>query len=342
MAVHETFWFALGVMSAVAAIWVALPLWSGIRSRLTSARARVVAVVTPASIVLLSAALYGCWGSPQSATITPVVAPAAVAHADEPEKTLTEAQQKLLTQAEELRRKRDFAGAVTVYKRAVEAQGMTADAWANYADALASVNGGHLSPQSDAAIDAALTLDPSHVKGLWLKATALYEQHRNADALAVWERLASIVPADSPDAKLIAGNIAEARSLVGEGGTSVGAGAAATAHVSGEIDVSPRLREKVAPGTSLFVFAKAPGAAGPPLAVLRLSAGHWPLRFMLDDSNAMMPQRNLSSSTQVKVEARLSLSGQAMAQSGDLQGSTGVLDPKSDVPVRLVINEVVP
>jgi cytochrome c-type biogenesis protein CcmH len=214
---------------------------------------------------------------------------------------------------------------------------MTADAWANYADALASTSGGHLGPASEAAIDAALKIDPSHIKGLWLKATSLYEQHRNAEALVLWERLATLVPSDSPDAKLIAGNLAEARTLA-----AAPAAAPSAAHVSGEIDIDPKLKLKITAGTSLFVFAKAPGAAGPPLAVVRTSVGSWPHRFTLDDSNAMLPQHNLSSVAQVKVEARLSLSGQAIAHSGDMQGSSGILDPKSDAPVRVLISEVVP
>jgi cytochrome c-type biogenesis protein CcmH len=66
------------------------------------------------------------------------------------------------------------------------------------------------------------------------------------------------------------------------------------------------------------------------------------VKFSLDDSNAMVPGRTISSAPAVKVEARLSQSGQALPQSGDLQGGSSLFDPKLHQSLRLVINQVVP
>jgi cytochrome c-type biogenesis protein CcmH len=73
-----------------------------------------------------------------------------------------------------------------------------------------------------------------------------------------------------------------------------------------------------------------------------MPAASWPQAFSLDDSNAMMPGRNLSSASSVRVEARLSQSGQALPQKGDLQGATAMLDPKARPRVRLIIDQIVP
>ena len=79
----------------------------------------------------------------------------------------------------------------------------------------------------------------------------------------------------------------------------------------------------------LFVFARAADERGPPLAVLRTTAGTWPLEFELDDRNAMMPGRKLSDFTRVILEARISRSGNALAQPGDLRAVSAVLDPRA-------------
>jgi cytochrome c-type biogenesis protein CcmH len=247
----------------------------------------------------------------------------------------------LLEKAEKLRRARDFTGAIAVYKKAATTNGMSADAWANYADALASTQKGRLSGEPATLVDRALELNPVHAKALWLKASALHEQGHNSEALVFWQRLAAVVPADSPDRKIIESNMAEARELAG-GAPQVAAAAAATPRISGEVDVDKKLRGRIANGMTLFVFAKAPASPGPPLAVLRTASGQWPVKFNLDDSNAMLPGRNLSAFSAVRVEARLSASGQALPQSGDLQGSSATLDPKSNPTVRLVINQIVP
>jgi hypothetical protein len=41
------------------------------------------------------------------------------------------------------------------------------------------------------------------------------------------------------------------------------------------------------------------------------------------------------------IEARISASGQALAQAGDLQGSSAPLIPTANRPLRIVINKVI-
>jgi cytochrome c-type biogenesis protein CcmH len=89
---------------------------------------------------------------------------------------------------------------------------MTADNWADYADALASM-AGHLAGEPENALAHALALDPRHTKALWLKASLAHEQHRYDDALATWRQLLALVPPDSSDARIVEANIAEATRL---------------------------------------------------------------------------------------------------------------------------------
>jgi len=118
----------------------------------------------------------------------------------------------LLVQAEEHRRKREFKQACDVFAVVVERGGMTADAWADYADAQASVSG-KLAGEPARAIAAALAADPKHAKALWLQASLAHEEQRYGDALGTWRQLLAVVPPGSSDARIVTANIDEATRL---------------------------------------------------------------------------------------------------------------------------------
>lgn len=118
----------------------------------------------------------------------------------------------LLLQAEEYRRKREFKQACDVYAVVVKRGGMTADAWADYADAQAGVSG-KLAGEPARSIAAALAADPSHPKALWLQASLAHEEQRYGDALSTWKQLLAVVPPGSSDARIVTANIDEATRL---------------------------------------------------------------------------------------------------------------------------------
>ncbi len=66
-----------------------------------------------------------------------------------------------------------------------------------------------------------------------------------------------------------------------------------------------------------------------------------PLTFTLDDSSAMSPELKLSKFPSVVLGARISRSGDAMPQSGDLVGQIGPI-PTGSGKVTLVIDGVQP
>jgi tetratricopeptide (TPR) repeat protein len=118
----------------------------------------------------------------------------------------------LIAQADALRRQRKFQAAADVYRRVAATGGMTADAWADYADALASAKSS-LRGEPAQALAAALALDPRHAKALWLKASLEHEEHHYRDAVKTWQSLLALVPQESSDANIIRANIAEATRL---------------------------------------------------------------------------------------------------------------------------------
>lgn len=108
------------------------------------------------------------------------------------------------------------------------------------------------------------------------------------------------------------------------------------------VDIAPELKGKTSPDQTVFIFAK-PQGGKMPLAVERLTVKDLPAKVLLDDSKAAMPTAALSSAEIVDVTARISLSGGAIAQSGDLfAAQEKVVVKQADNPIKLMINQVMP
>lgn len=242
-----------------------------------------------------------------------------------------------------------FDLALPALERAVDLNDGDPRLLVDYADALAMIGGQTLQGRPLQLITRALTLDPNNEKGLWLAGTAAYEQGDYAQALHFWQRLYRLVPPGSEAASAMEGNIAEAQSLL-SGGSSAPAqqrseaapAAADGIQLRGTVTVDAAFAERIRPDDTVFIFARA--SAGPrlPLAIMRAQARDLPLSYVLDDSMAMDPSMSLSKFSEVVVVARVSRSGGAMAQSGDLQGSSAVVRTGDAGRVDVVINEVTP
>jgi len=118
--------------------------------------------------------------------------------------------------------------------------------------------------------------------------------------------------------------------------------ASAGVSVSGEVTLDAALSGKAMRGETLFIVAKSVDSPGIPVAVFRASVAEWPARFTLDDSLSMMPGRTLSSAGRVTIDARISHKGQPLPAPGDLQGSSGVIDPAAHKPLSIRIDHVIP
>jgi hypothetical protein len=114
--------------------------------------------------------------------------------------------------------------------------------------------------------------------------------------------------------------------------------AAESVEIDGTVTIEPRLVGRVDRDATLFIYAKAVDAPGPPLAVMRTTANAWPVTFRLDDSMAMVPSRKLSQFDKVVIEARISRTGQAAPAPGDLYVTSDVLRPTAGKKLALVIN----
>ena len=249
-----------------------------------------------------------------------------------------------------------YRDAVSAFRRASELLPQDAGVLADLADVVGMAQGKRLAGEPAKIVQRALDLDPRHVKALALAGSVAFEARDYANARGYWQRLVAVVPADSPLARSVQGSIAEATQLESGGGlqpvadrapvtsaaaVAVPASAPAGGAVSGEVVLSAELSARVAAGDTLFIFARAEQGPRMPLAILRRPAGDWPQRFTLDDAMAMAPNLRLSGFASVVVGARISRSGQAMPQPGDLIGQ-GVPVAPGATGLRIVIDRVQP
>jgi cytochrome c-type biogenesis protein CcmH len=123
-----------------------------------------------------------------------------------------------LALAQTQRLARDYPAAVKAYAEALKLDDSNADAWADYADALASASNRKLAGEPAKAVERALALQPKHLKGLWLAASLDMELRKYSDALGRWQQLRAALPEGSPDVAIIDANIAEARGLSSSAG----------------------------------------------------------------------------------------------------------------------------
>ncbi len=101
--------------------------------------------------------------------------------------------------------------------------------------------------------------------------------------------------------------------------------ATASAGLAGTVRLAPHLVERVQAGDTVFVLARAIDGPRMPLAVARYRVADLPAAFALDDRMAMSPEMRLSQFDRVELLVRVSRSGQAQVQSGDLWGQMGPL-----------------
>lgn len=262
----------------------------------------------------------------------------------------------------------DYAGAIQVFEALLPLAPAEPAVLLQYADALSMAAQGRIGPKARELIARALDVDPRNLVGLWLAGVAADQAGEPQQALDFLTRAreagaALEQPTDELDA-LIADVAARAGLPVpvappataetaaatapdatparpgGDGTTSTAPNAEARIDVA--VTVAAGMAADLPADTVVYVLAKAVNGPPMPLAVKRMTLGELPATVRLDDSLAMAPQFRLSSATDVVVTARVSRSGEPVARSGDLQGSSATLKVGRDTAVDIAITDEVP
>ena len=232
---------------------------------------------------------------------------------------------------------RRYDDAVVAYQKAMALAPDQPQLLADYADALASTRDGDLTGPAQAAIETALTLDADHPKALALAGMAAFKRGDLSLARQHWERVRALLPPGSEAAMKIEADLARLNQP--ETITRPVANAASK-RVGGTVSIAASLQDKVLPQDTVFVLARAAASGRMPVAILRLQAKDLPASFVLDDSLAMSPELPMSRFSSLTIEVRVTRSGQAAPQPGDLTGSVAEVAPGQE-GVALLADQVI-
>ncbi|MDX1481095.1 MAG: tetratricopeptide repeat protein [Woeseiaceae bacterium] len=328
-------WIAFAVMLLAAILAIVLPLARA--EGAVSARSVAIAV----SLGIACTAVYWQIGSPEARDLR------AGESAPDIETMVATLAARLERQPEDVegwkmlgrsyRAMGRFDDAIAAFERAVALENSRdGQTLADLGEAVFLGDNRQLNRRAAELFESSLALVPGNPKALFYSGLAAAERGDTTLAAERWEGLLATSPPPEIEQTLKAG-IAQWR------GESAVPDTRPPAAADVAIDVELAVGDDVPaldPATSVFVIARDPEQAGPPIAVERRQFGELPTRVTLSDADAMLPGRELSAFSRVEIVARASSSGQPTAQPGDWFGSRLVDLPTGD-DVVITLNQQV-
>lgn len=187
-------------------------------------------------------------------------------------------------------------------------------------NAGAAPNGGDLEAMTERLAKRLREKTPDDRDGWALLARSYVELGRDADAVAAYERTGDMLKNDAAVKSEHAA--AKARTAGAATGTApVKAVAVDTPLIAGKIEIDAAMRSQASNSGFVFVIARARDQAGAPVAARRLPLSAFPISFSLSDADSMLPAQKLSSMQSAEVLVRLSATGDAAPQKGDIESA---------------------
>jgi cytochrome c-type biogenesis protein CcmH len=326
-------------MSLVATLFVVWPLYRRQR-RLSLLMAACIAVIVAASL-----GLYAYQGRPGLPSGTAAGEPPDI------EAMVTSLATRLQSNPDDINgwkmlgrsymNLQDFAGAADAYERAVELEGsQNSQTLVDLAAALLARDNSGIQGRTSALIESALALDPNNPNALFYGGIAALNRGDKALAAERWEILLGLNPPDEIRG-ILQQRIAEWRGEAAPVPSAAPQTSQAGPVISVTVSTTASILQSLPADASVFVIARDPAQPSPPIAVARRQLSELPATVELGDSNSMIPGRNLSAFAEFEIIARISVSGQPIAQSGDWF-SAAIVNPQQSDVATLQIDQQVP
>lgn len=234
-----------------------------------------------------------------------------------------------------------YQEAVEAYGQAYKLTGEKAEVMLPYAEVLALANKGNWTGSPKELVMKVLAKEPDHPTALWFAAMLNAQQGDKKTAVTFLRKLETVLPPDSPDKQQIHEIIVntEGQTDAPSVEKSTTTESKATASVSVQVSLNDELRAEVNADDTVFIYAQALSGPKMPLAILRKKVSELPLSVNLSDADAMTPAMKLSNFKEIRLLARISKSGNAMPQAGDLIGTDEQVNLMDNKPHKIVIND---
>ena len=206
---------------------------------------------------------------------------------------------------------------------------------------------GRIDHEMIAVLEEAVARDPGQQKGLWLLGIASFQSGDDARAIEYWQALLQQLEPGGAITASVQEQITLARKRLGIE-PDVGADreelepdvSVDSAGIKLHLSAGDELKANMPSNAVLFVIIRSAGAvAGPPLGVRRINSPTLPLELTIGDQDSMLAERKISSEPELRIQARLSLSGAPKAQNGDWQSIPVMVPLKTTQTVQLVMDQ---
>jgi cytochrome c-type biogenesis protein CcmH len=230
------------------------------------------------------------------------------------------------------------AKARDAYARAVKLAPDDADLLTEAAEASALADADRrFDDHAVAMLRNALRVQPMHQRARWFLGVALRQRGEHAQAASTWEPLLASV--DPKAAAALRPQIEAARKDAGLPPLPAPAAAPAPAGaLTVSLKIDPSLAARM-PDASVFIIARVPGGPPMPVAAEKHALRDLPATVTLDDSDSPMPTQTLSALKEVEVFARLSASGDATRQQGDVESKPVRVALPAGQTIELVLSQ---
>lgn len=333
-----TLWIGIGVMCLLATMFVAWPLYKS-QQRLSLWIAGAVGAV-----VIISLGLYAYQGSPKTPS------GAGVGGQPDIQQMVTSLAERLASNPDDLdgwkmlgrshMTMQNFDAAVLAFERAVELEeSQNGQTLVDLGGAILARDNTRIEGRTSALFESALALEPNNPAALFYAGIAALNRGNTDLAANRWEVLLGLNPPDEIRG-IVEQRIAEWR---GEPLPipSTPSSENLALKIVADVSLAAAAIESLPVEASVFIIARDPAQPSPPIAVTRRVLSELPATIELSDSDAMIPGRPLSAFADVEILARVSVSGQPIAQPGDWFGAA-IVKPAESNRVTLLIDQQVP
>lgn len=251
----------------------------------------------------------------------------------------------------------EFHNAAESMREALQIDSNNVEVKVRLADALAMTRRGDMQGEPTQLLTEVLQAAPEHPQALWLMGIAQRDEGNHAAAIASWQQLVGLLGSDPRSQQEVSQLIAQSMAALGAAAPSSTPGPASPAQttpaspaqteadtadgLSVAVSLGDNLDVNVDPSATVFVYARAMQGPPMPLAVVRRSVADLPFTVTLTEADAMIPGRTLSSADRIVVGARIALSGQPIAQPGDVMGEIGDVDHRQTPAVEISLSQIV-
>lgn len=220
-------------------------------------------------------------------------------------------------------------------------QGENVDINIDYAEALILSDQRTLRTSAADLLDAAILEKPNDARVLWYGGLSSALRGDTDEATRRWSRLLDAPNLPDNMRQVVQQQLAALGAEQGQGAPAP-APAGATVSVTTTIDVAPEMQAQIVANEPMFLIARDRDNPTPPIAVKRVRVGDFPVTIRISDNDVMIPGKSIKNAINLELVARISKSGKAFAEAGDIYGTVEpILTEATDYEAEILIDRVV-